>query len=73
MTRQRQIREQADPFAQGALEFDLAAHRALGDRGDMRADADRGGEFVDAFLPDQRRIHVGDQQALGARRRAAGR
>ena len=52
-----------------ALERNLAAHRALGYGGDMGADAGRRGEFVDAFLADQRRIHVGDQQPLGARRR----
>ena len=64
-------RQQRDALAQGRLEGDLAAHGPLGDRGD-RSRARRSGKFVDAFLADQRRIHVGDQQALAALR-AAGR
>ena len=66
MTAAGKFGEQRDALAQGRFEGDFAAHRALGDFGDFRADARRVREFVDAFLPDQRRIHVGDQQALGA-------
>ena len=73
MTLVRQAGQQGDALAQRRLESDLAAHGALGDGGDVVADAGESGEFVDAFLADQRRIHVGDQQPLGARRRAAGR
>ncbi len=66
----RQAREQADAPAQGRLEGDVAAHRLLGDRGHMLADPGEGGELVDAFLADQGRIHVGDQEAfLPARQR----
>ena len=46
------------------LERDLAAHRAFGDGGDMRLEADEIGKFVDAFLTDHGGIHVGDQQHL---------
>ncbi len=65
---ERQVGEQRDPFAQRRFEGDLAAHRAIGDFGDVIADTDRGGELVDAFLFDQGRIHVSDQQPLGAGR-----
>jgi len=66
----RQAAQQRDALAQGRLEGDLAAHRPLGDPGDMRADADKGRKLVDAFLPDQGRIHVGHDEFLLPARRA---
>jgi hypothetical protein len=60
----RQILQQAHPFPQRGLEVQLAIHRPRGDVGHMRADPRLVGQFVDAFLPDHRRIHVGDQQPL---------
>ena len=61
-----QAGQKGDALAQRRLEGDFAAHGALGDGGDRRADARFGGEFVDAFLADQRRVHIGDEQFLGA-------
>jgi len=61
---ERQALEQSDTLLQRRLEGDLAAHRALGDRGDLRLDAEFGGELVDAFLLDDRRVHVGDEELL---------
>ena len=63
-TDERQALEQRDALAQRRLEGDLAAHRALGDRGDMRLQADVVRKFVDAFLADHGGIHVGDEQLL---------
>ena len=48
------------------LESDLAVHGSGGDGGDMILDADLVGQFVDAFLVDHGRIHVGDQDFLFA-------
>ena len=59
--------EQGDPLAERAGEIQFALHRALGDRGDLRLDPGIIGEFVDAFLPDHGRIHVGDEQRFLAR------
>ncbi len=64
--RDRQALEQGDPFAQRRLEGNLAAHGALGDRRHVRFQADVIGEFVDAFLLDHGRIHVGQKQLLAA-------
>ena len=58
--------EQRDALAQGRLEGDLAIHRARGDGGDVILEADLVGQFVDAFLVDHGRIHVGDQDLLAA-------
>ena len=55
-----------DALAQGRRERHLAAHRPLGDRGDALSDPGDICKFVDAFLPDQRRIHIRDQQAFPA-------
>ena len=60
----RQSLEQRDPLAQRGLEFDLAAHRAFGDGGDMRLEAGEIGQFVDAFLADHGGIHVGEKKLL---------
>ena len=62
----RQAGEQGDALAQSRRERDLAAHRPLGDGGDAPADPGDIREFVDAFLADQRRIHICDQEALPA-------
>ena len=67
--RDRQALEQCDALAQGRLEGDLAAHRALSDRRDVRLQPHIVGEFVDALLADHGRIHVGDEQRLAPRRR----
>ncbi len=64
--RKRQALEQRDALAQRRLEFDLAAHRPLGDRRDVRFQADVIRELVDAFLADHGGIHVGDEQPLAA-------
>ena len=56
--------QQRDALAQRRLELDLAAHRALGDRGDMGLQPDEIGEFVDAFLADHGGIHVGEKKLL---------
>ena len=54
--------EQGHPAAQTLGEFQFAAHRGLGDVGDLAADAVEVGQFVDALDVDQRRVHVGDEQ-----------
>jgi hypothetical protein len=60
----RQALEQGHALLQRFLEGNLAPHRLechllhlLGDPGQQR-------QLVDAFLPDHRRIHVGEQQPL---------
>ena len=65
--------QQRDALAQGRLEGDLAVHRARGDGGDMILDADLVGQFVDAFLVDHGRIHVGDAGFSCGALRPAGR
>ena len=62
----RQALEQGDALAQGRLERDLAAHGALGDRGDMCLEPGEVGQFVDAFLPDHGGIHVGQKKLLAS-------
>jgi hypothetical protein len=57
--RSRQPLEQRHPLAQRGREFDLAAHRALGDRRHARLEPDIVRELVDAFLADHGRVHVG--------------
>ncbi len=56
--------KKSDTLAQRRFEGDLAAHRAFGDRRDMGPLADFSGEFVDTFLADHGRIHVGQQELL---------
>ncbi len=56
--------EKGDTLAQRRFEGDFAAHRAFGDRGDLGPLADFSGEFVDTFLADHGRIHVGQQELL---------
>ena len=51
---------------QRRCEIEFPAHRPLGDRGDLRLDPGVICQFVDAFLTDDRRIHVGDEQSLPA-------
>ena len=68
-----QALEQRDARVERGFEIELAAHRALGDRGDLRLDAGIVGELVDAFDGDHRRIHVGDEQRLARGPAPAGR
>ncbi len=56
--------EQRDPAPQAFLEVgDLAAHRRLGDRGDLGLQAHGGGDLVHALDVDQRGVHVERRQA----------
>ena len=50
-----------------AWKIELALHRPLGDPRDLVLEAGIIGELVDAFLADDGRIHVGDEQPLPAR------
>ena len=50
------------------LERDLAPHRREGHIPDLVRDAGQLRQLVDAFLPDHRRVHVGEQQPLAAAR-----
>ena len=61
----RQPLEHADPLAERGLEIKFAAHRPFGDGGDLILDADGVSQFVDAFVFDDRGVHVRDQQADG--------
>ena len=58
--------EQRNPRIQRRLEIEFAAHRPLGDLGDVRLDPGIVRQLVDAFDGDHGRIHVGHQQPLGA-------
>ena len=58
--------EQRHPLLKRFREVQLALHRQLGDRGDLRLEAGIISQLVDAFLADDRRIHVGDQQPFAA-------
>ena len=62
--RLRQPGEQAQALAQGGLERQFATHGALGDGGDLWLQVEDVGHLVDAFLLDDGRVHVGDQQPL---------
>jgi tRNA dimethylallyltransferase len=64
-----QASEQRDALTQGWRKGNLAPHRPLGDGGDAVADTGEGRKFVDAFLADQGRIHIRDQEALPAMRK----
>ena len=61
---ERDAFQQRDALAQRRLEFELAAHGALGDVGNLLLQAHVSGELVDALLADHGRIHVGEEQAL---------
>ena len=61
--------EQRDPGIERGFEIQFAAHRRLGDGGDLLLEAGVIGELVDALALDHRRIHVGDDQRLAARGR----
>ncbi len=54
--------EQRDALAQSRHEFDLAAHGARRDPCDMLLHAKEIGDFVETFLGDHGRIHVGDEK-----------
>ncbi len=60
----RHALQQRDALAQRRLELDFAAHRALGNPGDMRLQAGKIRQFVDAFLADHGGIHVGQKKLL---------
>ncbi len=62
----RKALQQRDPLAKRRREGDFAPHGALGDRGHLVAQADFGGQFVDALLLDHGGIHVGEEQFLAA-------
>ncbi|SDG47064.1 tRNA dimethylallyltransferase [Pelagibacterium luteolum] len=56
--------EQGDAGVEGGFKIEFAAHRAFGDLGDLGLEAERVGEFVDAFLLDHGGIHVRDEELL---------
>lgn len=56
--------KQGDALAQRRLEGDLAAHGAFGDFRHHVLEPDEIGQFIDAFLADHGRIHIGEQQLL---------
>src|SRR6185503_16350996 len=60
-------REQAHSLSQRTRKIELAVHRALGDARDLLLETRVVRELVDAFLANDRRIHVGDEEALPAR------
>jgi tRNA dimethylallyltransferase len=60
----RQPLKQRHAFAQRRLEFDLPAHGAFSDGGDLRPFAGKIRQFVDAFLADHGGIHVGHKKLL---------
>ena len=62
-----QTGKQPHPLPQRPAEIQLALHRALGDPRDLVLEPGIIGELVDAFLADDRRIHVGDEQPAPAR------
>ena len=66
--RLRHASKQGDALAQRRRELNLASHRPLGDGGDAVADPGEIRKFVDAFLADQRRVHIRDHEALPAMR-----
>ena len=51
-------------LAKRCLEVQLALHGALGDLRDLALEAGEIGKLIEAFLADDGRIHVGDEQAL---------
>ena len=59
---QRKSLEHRDAFAQGGGKVELAAHRAFGDRRNLRLDARHVGKLVQALAIDDRGIHVRDQK-----------
>ena len=63
-----QAGKQRYALAQSGREGHLAPHRPLGDGGDALADPGESRKFIDAFLPDQRRIHIREHQPLPAMR-----
>ncbi len=56
--------EQRHPLAQRRREFDLAAHRALGNGSHFALDPDVIRKLIDAFLPYHGRVHVGQKKPL---------
>ncbi len=60
----RQAFQEGDPLGKRRDEVDLAVHRPPGDFGDRRAQADELGQFLEHFVFDDRRFHVGDEEAF---------
>ena len=58
--------QQGDAFPQRRLEGNLAVHRTRGDGRHMGLQTNLVGKFVDAFLVDHRRVHVGDEDFFPA-------
>jgi tRNA dimethylallyltransferase len=61
-----QALKQRHALAQRRRKRHFPAHRPLGNRGDALADPGDIRKLIDAFLADQRRIHICDQKALPA-------
>ncbi len=64
--RHRQAAQEGDALAQGRLEGDLAPHGPFRDARDLLFHAGEVGQFVDTFLSDHGRIHVGEEKRLAA-------
>ena len=56
--------KESHALAKCRLEVQFALHGALGDLGDLALQAGEIGELIEAFLADDGRIHVSDEQAL---------
>lgn len=56
--------EKADARRQGVDEIELAIHRPSRDLGDLPAQTEKLAEFVEHFVLDDRRFHVGDEEPL---------
>ena len=58
----------ADARVERLFEIEFAVHRPRRDGADLGLEPERIGQFVDAFLLDHGRIHVGDEELLAAMR-----
>ena len=65
-TRDRQALEGGDPLAQALGEVELAAHRALGDRGHLGLAAGVAGEQLDDLVLDEGGVDVHDDEPASA-------
>ena len=59
--------EHTHTLSQGAAKIELTPHRAVGDVRDLRLQPSIVSKLIEAFLPDDGRIHVGDEQLAPAR------
>ena len=62
----RQVLQQRDPFGESRGEIEFAIHRPAGDLGDMLAQPDEFGQFVEHLVFDDGRLQVSDEDALAA-------